>query len=320
MGIRISDRRECVRVAIIGQQDFGKSVLEAMLARGDTVAGVFCAPEKAGERADPLRTAAEQQHIPVYQLPSLKTSEAFDALRGLDIELGVMAYVLQFVPQTFAKVPRHGMIQYHPSLLPRYRGPSSINWPIIRGDERTGLTIFRPTDGLDEGPIILQRETPIGPDDTLGSVYFDRLFPMGVAALLEAADMVVRGDAREIVQDESQASYLGWCRGAESHINWHNHIDLTYNLIRGCNPAPGAWTTFNGKNLYVFEARKHPARTFTQFKGAVGSVAAIGEQSIFIAVQGGQIELLRVRYDAGKKMPAPQFCAEQGVQVGAKLG
>jgi methionyl-tRNA formyltransferase len=153
---------------------------------------VFCAPEKAGERADPLRTAAEQQHIPVYQLPSLKIPEAFDALRGLDVQLGVMAYVLQFVPQTFARMPRHGMIQYHPSLLPRYRGPSSINWPIIRGEERTGLTIFRPTDGLDEGPVILQKQTLIGPDDTLGSVYFDRLFPMGVAALLEAADLVVR--------------------------------------------------------------------------------------------------------------------------------
>jgi methionyl-tRNA formyltransferase len=319
MGIRISDRRKCVRVAIIGQQDFGKSVLEAMLARGDTVAGVFCAPEKPGERADPLRTAAEQQHISLHQLPSLKTADAFNALRGLDVELGVMAYVLQFVPQTFAKVPKHGMIQYHPSLLPRYRGPSSINWPIIRGEERTGLTIFRPTDGLDEGPIILQKETPIGPDDTLGSVYFDRLFPMGVAALLEAADLVVRGGAREVVQDESQASYLGWCRAAESHINWHNHIDLTYNVIRGCNPAPGAWTLFNGKKLYAFDSRKHPARTFTPFKGAVGTVAAIGEHSIFIAVQGGQIEVLRVRYDTGKKISAPQFCAEQGVQVGAQL-
>jgi methionyl-tRNA formyltransferase len=318
MGIRISGRK-CVRVAIIGQQDFGKSVLEAMLARGDTVAGVFCAPEKPGERADPLRSAAEQQHIPVYQLPSLKTPEALEALRGLEVELGVMAYVLQFVPQSFAKVPQHGMIQYHPSLLPRYRGPSSINWPIIRGEERTGLTIFRPNDGLDEGPVILQKETPIGPDDTLGSVYFDRLFPMGVAALLEAADLVVGGGAREIVQDESQASYLGWCRAAESRINWHNHIDLTYNLIRGCNPAPGAWTLFEGKKLHAFDARKHPARTFTQFKGAVGTVAAIGEQSIFIAVQGGQIEVLRVRYDTGKKIPAPQFCVEQGVQVGAQL-
>jgi methionyl-tRNA formyltransferase len=309
-----------MRVAIIGQQDFGKAVLEATLARGDTVAGVFCAPEKPGEKADSLHSAALERGIAVYQLPSLKSVEARDALKGLEVELGLMAYVLQFVPQALAAVPRHGMIQYHPSLLPRYRGPSSINWPIIRGEQRTGLTIFRPTDGLDEGPVILQKETPIGPDDTLGSVYFERLFPMGVAALLEAADLVVRGEAREIVQDESQASYLGWCRSREARINWHSHIDLTYDLIRGCNPAPGAWTTFNDKKLFAFEARKHPARTFTQFKGEVGSVAAIGEQSIFIAVQGGQIELLRVRYDTGKKLPAPQFCAEAGVQVGAKLG
>ena len=309
-----------MRVAIIGQQEFGKTVLEALIDRGDTVAGVFCAPEKPGEKPDPLRTEAEQRQIPLYQLSSLKSDEAREALRGLAVEVGVMAYVLQFVPQAFATVPIHGTIQYHPSLLPRYRGPSSINWPIIRGDERTGLTIFRPTDGLDEGPVILQKEIAIGPDDTLGSVYFNRLFPMGVAALLEAADLVVSGNAVEVAQDESQASYLGWCRAAEARINWHNHIDLVYNLIRGCNPSPGAWTTFNRKKLFVFEARKHPARTFAQFQGGIGAVTAIDEQSIFVAVQGGQIELIRVKYDSGKKMPAPQFCAEAALQVGTVLG
>ena len=123
-----------------------------------------------------------------------------------------MAFVLQFAPQEFVNIPKHGTIQYHPSLLPKYRGPSSINWPIIRGETKTGLTIFRPTDGLDEGPVILQKETPIGPDDTLGTVYFDRLFPMGVQAMLEAADLVVAGKHTEVVQDESQATYEGWCR------------------------------------------------------------------------------------------------------------
>jgi len=178
-----------MRVAIIGQQDFAKAVLAAFVNRGDTVAGVFCAPGKPSAGPDPLRVAAEQARIAVYQLPSLKTEEARQALRALDVDLAIMAYVLQFVPQDFATIPRHGMIQYHPSLLPRYRGPSSINWPIIRGDTRTGLTIFRPSDGLDEGPVILQRHTPIDADDTLGSVYFDRLFPMGVTALQDAADL-----------------------------------------------------------------------------------------------------------------------------------
>ncbi len=241
-------------------------------------------------------------------------------MRQLDADLGVMAYVLQFAPQDFATIPRHGMIQYHPSLLPRYRGPSSINWPIIRGDSRTGLTIFRPTDGLDEGPIILQKDTPIGADDTLGSVYFERLFPMGVAALQEAADLVVSGGAMGQVQDESQASYEGWCREAEARINWHNHVDLVYNLIRGCDPAPAAWTTFQGKKLQLHAARKHPVRTFGQVKGGVGTVTGIGGESIFITAQGGQIEVSKLRLDGGKKLPAPQVCAEAGLTVGARLG
>jgi len=309
-----------MRIAIVGQRDFGKAVLEAFLARRDTVAGVFCAPEKPGTAADPLRLAAEQLHIPVYQFGSLKTEEARQALRTLDTDLGVMAYVLQFAPQDFATIPRHGMIQYHPSLLPRYRGPSSINWPIIRGDTRTGLTIFRPTDGLDEGPILLQKETPIGPDDTLGSVYFDRLFPMGISALQEAADLVVNHGAVGTVQDEAQASYEGWCRDAEARINWHNHIDLVHNLIRGCDPAPAAWTLFKGKKLQLHGVRKHPAQRFEQVEGAIGTVTAIGEHSLFVAAQGGQIEVSKLRYDGGKKLPAPQLCTEVGVSVGAKFG
>jgi methionyl-tRNA formyltransferase len=308
-----------MRIAIVGQSDFGKAGLEAFLARGDTVAGVFCAPEKPGAAADPLRLAAEQQHVPVYQFGSLKSAEAHQALRTLEVDLGVMAYVLQFAPQEFVTIPRLGMIQYHPSLLPRYRGPSSINWPIIHGDTRTGLTIFRPTDGLDEGPIILQKETPIGPDDTLGSVYFDRLFPMGVAALKEAADLVMSGNAVGRDQDESQASYEGWCREAEARINWHNHVDQVYNLIRGCDPSPSAWTTFKGKKLQLHGARKHPTRTFGQVKGAIGSVSAAGE-SLIVTVQGGQIEVSKLRYDGGKKLPAAAVCAEAGIAPGAVLG
>lgn len=308
-----------MRIAIIGQQDFGKAVLEAFLSRGDTVAGVFCAPEKPGAKPDPLRVAAELAGLRVFQLPSLKTEEARQVLGELHVDLGVMAYVLQFVPQELVTLPKHGMIQYHPSLLPRYRGPSSINWPIIRGDDRTGLTIFRPTDGLDEGPIILQREIPIGEHDTLGTVYFNHLFPMGITALLEAADRVVSRRYDEIAQDESLASYEGWCRAAEARINWHNHVDIVFNLIRGCNPAPAAWTLFKGQKLQLFDARKHAFQRFSQVQGAPGSVTAVGSDSVFITAQGGQIEVFKLRYGDGKKLPAPQLCAETGLAPGAAL-
>ena len=309
-----------MRVAIIGQQDFGKAVLEAFLARGDEVAGVFCAPEKPGARPDALKTAAPEKGIKVLQLASLKGPEAGQALRELKAEIGIMAFVLQFVPQEFVKIPKHGTIQFHPSLLPKYRGPSSINWPIIRGDTKTGLTIFRPTDGLDEGPVILQKETPIGPDDTLGSVYFERLFPMGVKAMLEAADLVMAGKYRETVQEESQATYEGWCRKAEARINWANHADFVYNLIRGCNPAPGAWTTLEGKELQIADARKHPVRTFGTVKGRIGEVVELGDESFQVTAQGGRIEVLRAKLGEGKKLAAAELVAAGAIKAGMLLG
>src|SRR6266849_7369743 len=309
-----------MRIAIVGQRDFGKAVLDAFLDRGDTVAGVFCAPEKAGTTADPLRLAAEQRRIPVYQFGSLKSGEARQALRDLDAELGVMAYVLQFVPQDFVNIPHRGMIQFHPSLLPRYRGPSSINWPIIRGDTQTGLSIFRPTDGLDEGPVILQKETPIGADDTLGTVYFDRLFPMGVQAMLEAADLVVAGTQREIVQDESKARYEGWCRKAEARINWANHVDFVYNLVRGCNPAPGAWTTLDGKELQIFDARKHLVRTFGAVKGKIGEIVEVSDRSFQVSAQGGRVEVLRAKLGDGKKVASAELLSAGSIRASMLLG
>jgi methionyl-tRNA formyltransferase len=309
-----------MRIAIIGQQDFGKAVLEAFLARGDDVAGVFCAREKEGAKADPLKVAAQEKGLKVFQFPSLRDPEAHDALRALGADLGIMAYVLQFAPDSLVRIPRKGTIQYHPSLLPKYRGPSSINWPIIRGDARTGLTIFRPTEGLDEGPIVLQKDTPIGPDDTLGSVYFDRLFPMGVQAMIEATDLVIAGRHTETVQDERQASYEGWCRTAEARINWPSHVDFVYNLIRGTNPAPGAWTTLNGKRIQIFDARKHPFRTFGAVKGKVGEVSEVTATSFFVTAQGGRIEVLKAKAEDGKKVSAPELAAALGLAPGIALG
>ena len=309
-----------MKIAIVGQQDFGKAVLEAFIARGDEVAGVFCAPEKEGAKADPLRSAALEKGLKVFQFASLRAKEAEDAMRALGADIGIMAFVLQFAPQNFVNIPNKGTIQYHPSLLPKYRGPSSINWPIIRGDTKTGLTIFRPTDGLDEGPVILQKETPVGPDDTLGSVYFDRLFPMGVKAILEAADLVMAGKHREVLQDESAASYEGWCRTAEARLHRANHVDFIHNLIRGWNPAPGAWTTLGGKKLQIFDCRKHLFRTFGAVKGKVGDVSEIGAESFFVTAQGGRIEVLKAKHEDGKKVGARELATAFGMRPGTALG
>src|SRR6201995_3976438 len=254
-----------MRIAIIGQQDFGKATLEAFLSRGDTVAAVFCAPEKG--RPDPLRVAAEERGVTVHQLPKLTDPAAQEAMRQANADVGVMAYVTQFAPQDFCSIPKFGTIQFHPSLLPLHRGASSMSWAIILGRSETGFSIFRPTDGLDEGPVILTRAVPIEPEDTLGSLYFGKIFPMGVAGLLEVADLVVAGKAPALAQYEPAAGYEGIIRDAEAQIHWASHVDQTFNLIRGCNPAPGAWTTHDGKKLFLFDSSKRIARTFAEVKG-----------------------------------------------------
>ncbi|HXO64869.1 MAG TPA: methionyl-tRNA formyltransferase [Steroidobacteraceae bacterium] len=308
-----------MRIAIIGQQAFGKGVLEAFIARGTEVAGVFCAPEKPGTKPDPLRVAAEERSLPLFQLPSLKGEQAAEALRGLKVDLGVMAYVLQFAPQGFVNLPKHGTIQYHPSLLPRYRGPSSINWPIIKGDRETGLSIFRPTDGLDEGPVILQKTVNIGPEDTLGSVYFNHLFPLGVGALLEAADLVVAGRHQEIPQREELATYEGWCRDPEAEINWHAHVDQVYDLIRGCNPSPGAWTTVRGRKVRLYDVVRHRTRAIAAVPGKPGEICDLTDSGIEIALQGGWLEVRDGRIDGSAKVPAAQLAATLNLAVGTPL-
>lgn len=304
-----------MRVAIIGQQDFGKATLEAFLARGDAVPAVFCAPEQG--RPDPLRLAAEAHGIPTHQFPRLTDPQAQEALKRAEADIGIMAYVTQFVPQAFCAIPRHGTIQFHPSLLPLHRGASSMSWSIILGRRETGLSIFRPTDGLDEGPVILQKTVRIEPEDTLGSLYFGKIFPLGVAALLETAERVIKGTAPALAQYEAEAGYEGIVRETESRIHWAAHIDHIHNLIRGCNPAPGAWTTHEGRKLFLFDCRKIAARTFGDVKGCrPGQVTAASQNGLTIHGQGGFIEVHRLRWEDGKKVPA----AEAGLEAGAILG
>jgi methionyl-tRNA formyltransferase len=304
-----------MRVAIIGQQDFGKATMEAFLNRGDDVAAVFCAPEKG--RPDPLRLAAQERGLTVHQFPRLTDPAALDAMRQANVQVGVMAFVTQFVPQSLCEIPEFGTIQFHPSLLPLHRGASSMSWAIILGRKETGFSIFRPTDGLDEGPVILTRAVPIEDDDTLGTLYFNKIFPMGVAGLVEAAEQVIAGSAKAVTQDETNAGYEGIIRDPESRINWASHVDFTYNLIRGCNPAPGAWTTLDGKKLFLFECTKRIARTFSEVKGKkIGEVVAQNGSSLVIHGQGGFIEVQRVRWDGGKKITA----GEAELPVGSILG
>lgn len=299
-----------MRIVVHGQEAFGKAVLEKLLERGENVVAVFSAPDKEGKARDPLAAFAEEKGLPLHQPKSWKTPESLELIKSYEPDLCVMAYVLLFVPQPVIKAPTYGSIQYHPSLLPMHRGPSSINWPIAIGAKKTGLTIFYPNDGLDEGDILLQKECEIGPDETLGDVYFKKLFPLGVDAMMESIDLVRAGQAPRIVQDLSKGSYESWFKKDLAHIDWSTSADRVYNLIRAANPAPGAWSVINGQKVDVFDAAKATGH------GAAGQILSVSGDGITVAASDGAILIKRVRGADGKKIAASDFAAATGMKPG----
>jgi len=303
-----------MKLIVHGQQAYGKSVLEAILDKGvDEVVAVYCAPDKEGRPLDPIKEFAQERGLPIFQPASYRDPEVWEQMASHDSDLCVMAYVLLFVPEEALNVPKYGSIQYHPSLLPWHKGPSSINWPIIMGRKKTGLSIFWPDNGLDTGPILLQKEVDIGPDDTLGSVYFNSLYPLGVEAMLESIELVRDGNAPREVQDPEDGSYEGWCRKEDTLVDWNRMTDEVYDLIRGANPQPGAWTTLNGDEVKLFDSGK------AEGSGEPGSVLSIDDDGIVVATADGAIRVIKVRADAGK-LAAGEYAAAVGLETGSKLG
>ena len=308
-----------MRIVVHGQQAFGKAVLEALLKRGENVVAVYAAPEKEGQKADPLKEAALAANLPVYQPVSYKDSKIWEEFKALKPDLQVMAFVTLFVPEEFLNIPTHGSIQYHPSLLPAYRGASAINWPIIKGESETGLSIFWPDNGLDTGDVLVQKKTPISKTDTLGTIYFDRLFPMGVEAMMESVDLVKTGKAPRIKQDHDKATYEGRCGPDNAKIDWGKPWEQIDRLIRGCNPAPGAWTMLDGKKLQVFDAQPLPARDPKGIGVKLGEVVAVDSDSFTVVCADGRFKVTRVKPADGPKIGAGEFASTTKLAIGTRL-
>ena len=303
-----------MRIVLHGQQAFGQTVLERLLERGEDVVAVCCAPTKEGKPEDPLVELAREKGLPVHQPASWKTPEALELMKSFNADVCMMAYVLLFVPQEVRDAPTYGTFQYHPSLCPEHRGPSSINWPIAMGKTRTGLSIFWPNDGLDEGPMMLQKTCEIGPDETLGDVYFKKLFPMGVDAMIEGLDLVKAGVIIKHDQRLEDGSYESWFGKASAEIDWSKPATNVYNMIRAANPAPGAWTTIAGNELKIYDSAR------VDGTGITGEVVSVGGDGVTVQAEGGRILIKRVRPTGGGKMAASEWAAAVGINSGTKLG
>jgi methionyl-tRNA formyltransferase len=304
-----------MRIVLVGQAPFGAKVLEGLLEKGEEVVAVYTPPDR-GSRLDPLKEAALAKKIEIYQPATYKDDQVFAEYQKLKPDLTILAFVTDIIPEKFFTEPSHGTICYHPSLLPLHRGASAINWTIIMGRAKTGLTIFWPDGGIDTGPILLQKEVEIGPDDTTGSIYFNSLFPMGVDAILESVDLIKEGKAPKIQQPEEGATYEPPCDDRVAAIDWEKSGQDVYNLVRGCDPQPGAYSLLKGEKIRFYGAKLLQEST----EEPPGTVLKIDPQSFQVAVKGGKMVVGKVRPQTGGKMEAATFASESGLEVGDRFG
>jgi methionyl-tRNA formyltransferase len=303
-----------LRIALFGQAPFGRDVLARLLGAGHDVVGVYAPP--AGARPDPLADEAAARGLRLLRPKAFRREgraipERVAEYRALGADLNVLAFVTVILPVEIVDAPRHASLCFHPSLLPEYRGGSALAWQIMLGATQSGVTVFRPDAGVDTGPIVVQKgPVPIAATDTAASLYFDKLYPLGVEALAEAVDAVANGKARYRPQDESRASHQGLVDDAAARIDWGADAVVIDRKLRGCDPSPGAWALRDGAPLRLFDAKLVPGR-----EGEPGSVIGIEDGRALIAARGGCVSVGRVRGADGAKRSA----AEAGLRPGERL-
>jgi methionyl-tRNA formyltransferase len=304
-----------MRIALIGQTAFAADVMKGLSQQGQQVVGVFCPPDRGG-KTDALKDAALGAGIPVFQPPRMKDPQAHDQMVSLNPDLAVLAFVTDIVPGKVLAVPKLGAICYHPSILPRYRGASAINWAVINGEKETGLTIFWVDEGIDTGDILLQKKVEVGPNDTTGTLYFNKLYPLGVEACVEAVDLIARGQAPRIPQDHSQATYDPPCDEKMAALNWNQPARQVYDFIRGCDPQPGATTTYKGEPVKLYNASFLMADHTAQ----PGEILEVNDKGLKVAVPGAALLVTRFRTKDLGKVKAPEFIQAKQPRPGERFG
>ena len=302
-----------MRIILVGQGPFGEKVLDALITRGEDVVGVFCPKDKRGEA---MAATAQGSGVALFRPDKMKDAEVREAYLELRPDLVILAFVTDIIPGALLDIPPIGTICYHPSLLPRHRGASGINWAVIQGDTRTGLTILWVDKGIDTGPILLQKEIDITPEDTTGSLYFNSLFPLGIEAIVEAVDLIKSGKAPKISQDDALATYEPPCDDTVAAIDWSKPASDVYNLVRGCDPQPGAYSTLKGEKVKFYKASLMEATEET----SPGQVISIGAGEVVVALNGGTLKIGKMKGEKGAKLVADEFAKEMDLKVGMRFG
>uniref|UniRef100_A0A4W3HQW4 10-formyltetrahydrofolate dehydrogenase n=1 Tax=Callorhinchus milii TaxID=7868 RepID=A0A4W3HQW4_CALMI len=303
-----------LRLALIGQSLFGQEVYNNLRKEGHKVVGVFTVPDREG-KPDPLAVAAEKDGTPVFKFPRWRVKgkpipDVVKAYKSVGAELNVLPFCSQFIPMEVIDHPKNGSIIYHPSLLPRHRGASAINWTLIHGDKKGGFSVFWADDGLDTGPVLLQRECDIDPNDTVDTLYNRFLFPEGIQAMVEAVQLIADEKAPRIIQPEG-ATYEGIQKKENAKISWDQTAETLHNWIRGHDKVPGAWTLIDGQAVTMYGSALYkgavPSGQALQISGCSQPGVVTSNGLVLFGNDGKMLIVRNLQFEDGKMISASKY-------------
>ena len=310
-----------MRIVFMGTPEFALPSLELLLKSEHQVVGVVTQPDKPKGRglklsASLVKEFAEKQNLKVLTPEDLKSEEFYQALSELKPDL-IAVVAFRILPERIFSLPPFGTVNLHASLLPKYRGAAPINWAIIKGEKKTGVTTFFIQKKVDTGNIILQREVEILPDETYGELSL-KLSQVGAEVLLETINLIEKKEAKTHPQNELEATPAPKITDELCKIDWSRPAEEVNNLIRGVSPTPGAFTFFRGKILKIYKTEKVPEQNDLSEPGRI--IGADKSMGILVQAGRGILKLKELQLEGKKKITADEFLRGYRIEAGEKLG
>ena len=309
-----------MRVIFMGTPDFAVPVLETLIHSTHDVAAVVTQPDRPKGRGNhltmpPVKETALAANLPVLQPEKVRTPEFFDVLASYRPDAIVVAAFGQIIPKRILSLPRYGCLNVHASLLPKYRGASPIQWAILNGDEKTGITIMQMDEGLDTGDILLQKEVILDGTETGGSL-FDTLSSLGGPMILQALSGLENHTITPVPQCESEATHVRMLTKSMGSIDWSADACAIERLVRGLSPWPAAYTTFGTKTLKLWKSSVVPSVC----DAAPGTVIAIQKDHFLVQTGNGALAVTELQLEGKKRMDAASFLRGVHLETGMMLG
>lgn len=306
-----------MKIIFFGSGAFGLPSLEGLIKAKENLVAVITAPDKPKGRGlklkeTPIKEKATSYNLPVFQPEDTKEPHFRETLSSLNPDMGILIAFGSILNREIIALPKMGIINLHPSLLPKYRGSAPLPRAIIKGEEETGNSIIKIDEGIDSGEIILQKRAKIKPEDTAGSLS-ERMAREGAFLLLKAISLVKEGNLELKTQDEKEATFAPKLKKSDGLINWGKEADEIYNLVRGLNPWPSAYTFLEGKRLKIWETE------VKEGQGKPGEIIGTDENGIWVGCKKGSLLIKSLQLEGKRKMSASEFLRGHSLKIG-RLG